>query len=217
MTLLPPTAPPPTVNARTAGFTVVVTSAPAAAMPPSGSVISNARTSPVAGKNSTAESSPEKKGERTGGPQPEVKEGAVSRFTLQGMHCANCAAAVEKAFSNAEGVKSAVVNFAMERLIVAHEPFVTQKDIAQRVEKAGYRIVPIETGETGTVKIRIEDSAGSRLVLPESFPLSIGGVEADLILLAMGFVHPVHEGLLQELGVDLDSRKNIQVMRHDQN
>ena len=36
-------------------------------------------------------------------------------------------------------------------------------------------------------------------------------IEADLILLAMGFVHPVHEGLLTELGVKLDPRHNIQV------
>lgn len=36
-------------------------------------------------------------------------------------------------------------------------------------------------------------------------------IEADLILLAMGFVHPVHEGLLAELGVELNPRKNIQV------
>jgi len=36
-------------------------------------------------------------------------------------------------------------------------------------------------------------------------------IEADLILLAMGFVHPVHEGLLTELGVELNPRKNIQV------
>jgi len=33
--------------------------------------------------------------------------------------------------------------------------------------------------------------------------------EADLVLLAMGFVHPVHEGLLQELGVELDGRGQI--------
>ncbi len=38
-------------------------------------------------------------------------------------------------------------------------------------------------------------------------------IEADLILLAMGFVHPVHEGLLTELGVGLDPRKNIGVDR----
>jgi NADPH-dependent glutamate synthase beta subunit-like oxidoreductase len=34
-------------------------------------------------------------------------------------------------------------------------------------------------------------------------------LEADLVLLAMGFVHPVHEGLLQEPGVELDGRDQI--------
>ena len=34
-------------------------------------------------------------------------------------------------------------------------------------------------------------------------------LEADLVLLAMGFVHPVHDGLLQELGVERDPRGNI--------
>jgi glutamate synthase (NADPH/NADH) small chain len=29
------------------------------------------------------------------------------------------------------------------------------------------------------------------------------------VLLAMGFVHPVHEGLLKTLGVDLDQRGNV--------
>ena len=32
---------------------------------------------------------------------------------------------------------------------------------------------------------------------------------ADLILLAMGFVHPVHEGMIRELGVALDQRGNV--------
>jgi glutamate synthase (NADPH/NADH) small chain len=34
-------------------------------------------------------------------------------------------------------------------------------------------------------------------------------VEADLVLLAMGFVHPVHEGMLKELEVELDPRGNV--------
>ncbi|HSG94430.1 MAG TPA: glutamate synthase subunit beta, partial [Afifellaceae bacterium] len=34
-------------------------------------------------------------------------------------------------------------------------------------------------------------------------------LRADLVLLAMGFVHPVHEGMLDELGLDLDPRKNV--------
>jgi glutamate synthase (NADPH) small chain len=34
-------------------------------------------------------------------------------------------------------------------------------------------------------------------------------VNADMVLLAMGFVHPVHEGLIKALGVDLDPRGNV--------
>jgi glutamate synthase (NADPH/NADH) small chain len=36
-------------------------------------------------------------------------------------------------------------------------------------------------------------------------------IEADLVLLAMGFVHPVIEGLIEELNLELDGRKNIKV------
>ena len=34
-------------------------------------------------------------------------------------------------------------------------------------------------------------------------------IEADLVLLAMGFVHPVHDGLVKALGPDLDNRGNV--------
>jgi glutamate synthase (NADPH/NADH) small chain len=34
-------------------------------------------------------------------------------------------------------------------------------------------------------------------------------VDADLVLLAMGFVHPVHEGMIEELNLELDPRGNI--------
>ena len=40
-------------------------------------------------------------------------------------------------------------------------------------------------------------------------------LEADLVLLAMGFVHPVHEGLLKTLGVDLDPRGNVRANTAD--
>jgi glutamate synthase (NADPH/NADH) small chain len=36
-------------------------------------------------------------------------------------------------------------------------------------------------------------------------------IEADLVLLAMGFVHPEHKGLLIDLGLRLDQRGNIEV------
>jgi glutamate synthase (NADPH/NADH) small chain len=38
-------------------------------------------------------------------------------------------------------------------------------------------------------------------------------IEADLVLLAMGFEHPVLEGLVTELGLELDHRNNIKVSR----
>ena len=34
-------------------------------------------------------------------------------------------------------------------------------------------------------------------------------LKAELVLLAMGFVHPVHEGLIEELGLELDPRGNV--------
>ena len=36
-------------------------------------------------------------------------------------------------------------------------------------------------------------------------------IDADLVLLAMGFVHPIHEGLLNELNIELDQRKNVKI------
>ena len=34
-------------------------------------------------------------------------------------------------------------------------------------------------------------------------------LDADLVLLAMGFVHPVHEGMIKELSLELDARGNV--------
>jgi glutamate synthase (NADPH/NADH) small chain len=40
-------------------------------------------------------------------------------------------------------------------------------------------------------------------------------LDAQLVLLAMGFVHPVHEGLLKSLGVELDPRGNVRANTAD--
>ena len=34
-------------------------------------------------------------------------------------------------------------------------------------------------------------------------------IEADMVVLAIGFVHPVHKELISELGVELDKRGNV--------
>ena len=47
---------------------------------------------------------------------------------------------------------------------------------------------------------------GSERVLP-----------CELVLLAMGFVHPQHEGLLKELNVELDERGNVKANNYKTN
>ena len=42
-------------------------------------------------------------------------------------------------------------------------------------------------------------------------PDSDFSVDADLVLLAMGFLHPEHGGMLDQLGVELDGRGNVKV------
>jgi glutamate synthase (NADPH/NADH) small chain len=40
-------------------------------------------------------------------------------------------------------------------------------------------------------------------------------IDAELVLLAMGFVHPVHDGLLKSLGLKLDQRGNVAASTDD--
>jgi glutamate synthase (NADPH/NADH) small chain len=47
---------------------------------------------------------------------------------------------------------------------------------------------------------KFERVAGSEFTLP-----------AELVLLAMGFVHPEREGVVEQLGVELDARGNVRI------
>ena len=40
-------------------------------------------------------------------------------------------------------------------------------------------------------------------------------LKADLVLLAMGFINPLHEGMLNNLGVDYDSNGNVHASTDD--
>ena len=63
------------------------------------------------------------------------------------------------------------------------------------------------SGENGVVQrlhcVQVDDKF-------QPVPGTEFALDADLVLLAMGFVHPVHEGLLKALGVQLDQRGNVQ-------
>jgi glutamate synthase (NADPH/NADH) small chain len=62
------------------------------------------------------------------------------------------------------------------------------------------------SGEGGAVKklhcVRVDEKIKS--IAGTEFE-----VDADLVLLAMGFVHPVHKGMIEEFGLELDQRGNV--------
>ncbi len=68
------------------------------------------------------------------------------------------------------------------------------------------------SGENGAVKklhcVRVDAKM-------KPVPGSAFEIAADLVLLAMGFVHPVHDGLLKSLDVALDQRGNIAASTED--
>ena len=87
-------------------------------------------------------------------------------------------------------------------------------------EEGGVRDYNILTkslsGENGQVSrlhaVRVDWTRGEngRFQMAE-VPGSEFSVDADLVLLAMGFLHPEHGGMLDQLGVDLDGRGNVKV------
>jgi glutamate synthase (NADPH/NADH) small chain len=62
------------------------------------------------------------------------------------------------------------------------------------------------TGEDGVVKTLHCAKVDNKF---KPIPGTEFEVKADLVLLAMGFVHPVHEGMIKALGFELDPRGNI--------
>jgi glutamate synthase (NADPH/NADH) small chain len=64
-----------------------------------------------------------------------------------------------------------------------------------------------KVSQINCVKVEWQQQDG-RWVMRKA-PGSEFSLKADLVLLAMGFVHPVHTGLLEDLGVELDERRNV--------
>ena len=75
-------------------------------------------------------------------------------------------------------------------------------------------------GEAGKVtkliaaRLEWEKGDDGRMQMRE-MPNSEFELKADLVLFAMGFVNPVHEGLLSSLGVKLDNRGNVDASTED--
>ena len=75
----------------------------------------------------------------------------------------------------------------------------TKKIIGANGKAKAIQCAKVEWSKDANGAWKMNEVAGSEFEL-----------KADLILLAMGFIHPVQEGMLKELGVTFDGRGNVQ-------
>ena len=68
------------------------------------------------------------------------------------------------------------------------------------------------TGQNGQVKKLHCARADAKF---QPIPGTEFELDADLVLLAMGFVHPVHEGMVKAFGLELDPRGNVRANTDD--
>ena len=87
----------------------------------------------------------------------ESKNNDIKKIILpiKGMHCASCAATIEKSLKRVSGVKNANVNFASERASIEFDAEKTkEEDLEKAVEDAGYEVIK-SNGKAGTVTLRV--------------------------------------------------------------
>lgn len=67
-------------------------------------------------------------------------------YPLRGMHCASCAANVDRTLSGLQGVTSVQVNFASEKVRVVYDPAaLTPAQLAEAVKQIGFELITAET------------------------------------------------------------------------
>ncbi len=88
----------------------------------------------------------------------------------------------------------------------------SQEEGAERQWSVATRSIEGEAGKVKTLHaVSVEWGANG----PQAIEGSEFSLQADLVLLAMGFVHPVRDGMLEALGAELDERGNVQANTDD--
>ena len=120
-------------------------------------------------------------------------------FHIQGMHCAACSSRLERAVSLMEGVHSASVNLATEKMQVSWNPARTSaKQIVQQVQNTGFRTeLPTETARINLEIKGMSCSACSARV--QKTLVNLSGVQEAEVNLATGkarvFIDPGEIGV----------------------
>ena len=74
----------------------------------------------------------------------------IISIDISGMHCASCAALVEKSVQKVKGVEKASVNFSSEKaLVTVDENFVDLKELTDAVSQAGYGAHLVDKADAG--------------------------------------------------------------------
>jgi Cu+-exporting ATPase len=86
-------------------------------------------------------------------------------FSIQGMHCANCALAIEKAFAKTEGIANTAINLPLEKGFVSYDPdLMDDQKVLDVVKNAGY---------TASLETDQDQAGGSKEKFRFLFALSI--------------------------------------------
>ena len=111
-----------------------------------------------------------------------------NKFTVEGMMCAACSAAVERAVGKLEGVESAQVNLLAKLLTVEYdEAVVMADDICNAVKKAGFSAILQEEPKPAEVKLNTDEVPAALSKPEEKFtPVKIRlAVSVPLLIILM--------------------------------
>lgn len=73
---------------------------------------------------------------------------SATTYRVKGMHCASCAAIIEKTLKKSDGVSSVEVNYGTETATIAHDDSkITSQDLSKKIEPLGYSLAIPQTAE----------------------------------------------------------------------
>ena len=118
-----------------------------------------------------------------------------TELTIEGMHCAGCVSTVEKALQNVEGVKSAIVNLALEKATV--EGNTDPEKLIEAVKATGYGVNlvdPREKDATEGLSLKTEQqisTARQKIVI--AWGLTVPAMIWMLVEMVFGFAWPTED------------------------
>jgi Cu+-exporting ATPase len=123
--------------------------------------------------------------------KPELGKTQTVTLSVGGMTCASCVATVEKSLNRLPGVKTATVNFAIEKAIVEFDPKISPVAALEKaVADVGYDVTREEAGAPDSAE-RESRSAGNRLIWAW-----VLGLAPMLLMLLHGSVVPHWAGVV---------------------